>query len=93
MSPPTSTTHANALLELAKKGELTRNQISEALGVQIAGCGLLGHLDKDKVEPQSLVGRGLAVVKTYADKETGVEGPAHYSLTKAGEKLAAEAKK
>lgn len=77
---------------LAKKNEMTRNQISEALGVQIAGCGMLGHLDPAKVEAGSLVGRGLAKVATYPDKESGAEGPAHYSLTAAGKKLYEESK-
>lgn len=52
----------------AVKG-LTRQDISLKTGLTSGWCGLLGHLNPEKTEPQSLAGRGFLTIE--ADEERG----------------------
>lgn len=80
-----------ALQALSTKGtKLTRNQIGEAADIKSGFCGILGHFSPEKVEPQSLVGRGLVRVRTV-EAENG-SGLNVYEITAAGIKALKAAK-
>lgn len=92
-----SKTQLQILKLLNKKGEMTRTQLSEALDNAFVGSDMMGHLDKNQVKPNSLLGRKLVTVASYPAKDengkaTGAEGPAHYEITAAGKKLVEAAK-
>lgn len=71
---------------LAKKGEMTRPELSAALDNAFIGSSTMGHLEKGDVEPASLRGRGLVTVNVYPSEGGEGEGQAHYQLTAAGKK-------
>lgn len=72
-----------ALQALAKNGKpMSRSALSEALDGVFIGGRIMGHVDPAKLRATSLVGRGLVTIATPED------GPATYSLTAAGRKIA-----
>ncbi len=87
---PVSKLQLECLKLLAKKGEMTRPELSESLDGAFVGSSVMGHLEAKDVEPNSLRGRGL--VSVYPAKDGEGTGPAHYKLTAAGKAYLAKAK-
>jgi hypothetical protein len=82
MSMTMSETRMN-VLRLAAKGNITRKDVEQKLGIKSGFCSLLGHADPAKVEAGSLVGLGyLAVVASLNGSRLTT-----YAITPAGMKL------
>lgn len=88
---PVSKLQLDCLRLLAKKGEMTRPELSKALDDSFIGSSVMGHLEAKDVEPNSLRGRGFVTVNVYPAKDGG-NGPAHYKLTAAGKAYLSKAK-
>jgi hypothetical protein len=79
-----------AVLECLMKGPKTRSQISEATGIHSGFTSLLGHMDPDRREPQSLTAR-----KFIKPEQHDIDGKdvVLYSITATGKKAMERARK
>lgn len=84
---------ATKILRVLAKKAMTRAEISAATGINSGFTSLLGHLEPEKREAQSLAARGFIKPETSASGQNGEAKVVTWSITAAGRKALEKAPK